>query len=145
MCAVEAGRGMRRGAMRKKQGMNTYVMPTTEEPRSDEPLLVMVASDDPSRLEHARAVATFVPDVRITEALSSITVVRLVTSLYEHPVGCPDIVLLDDAMLGAREAAAWLRDACPGVRIIGFGGDDPIEALATVLREQVAAIELAER
>lgn len=125
--------------------MSTQTTHVGEQPRSEEPMLVLVASDDAARLERARAVATFVPNVRVSEARSAATVVRLVTSLYEHPVGCPDIVVLDAAMLGAREAAAWLREACPGVRIVGMGGAQPFDALATVLREQIAAVELAAR
>lgn len=136
---------MSHGGFREKEDMSSYATQTTEERPPDEQLLVLVASDDPSRLDQARAVATFVADVRVTEALSSASVVRLVTSLYERPVGCPDLVLLDQGMLGAREAAAWLRDACPGVRIIGFGRDERIEVLAGVLRGHVEAIEHAAR
>lgn len=125
--------------------MVTHTATTPRQPHPDDTLLVLVASDEPSRLERARAVVTFVPDVRVTEALSATSVVRLVTSLYEQPVGCPDVLLLDEAMLGAREAAAWLRDSCPGVRILPFSADAPHEALDAALREQLEAVVLAAR
>jgi hypothetical protein len=102
-----------------------------------DPVVVLAVASDEPRLEQLCESVASVEGCSVVGALGGRAALRHVTSRYELPSGCPDVVLLDTDLdeLDALEQA--FDETCPGVRrmLAVADVDELVEQLGRLARQ----------
>jgi hypothetical protein len=90
-----------------------------------DPVLVLAVADGEARLEALCERVAAVEGCTVVGALGGRAALRHVSSRYELPSGCPDIVVLDSGVADLVALHIAFDETCPGVRHVVAAPDSP--------------------